>query len=198
MLHHQKHLHNHLLGITLMMNNILLLLSLSSSSCSVLPPIISSSSSSAFDYKFDPSTAVISSDSEAVGPVEGRSESSVYHNSSYFSVPRSRVGRVCRYCSLCSCSQPSDEDGLQFSSWILRYLYTPPPPLVITQATPVTVTITTLPTITRRKENSRVREQSRKSSGKRRKFARRRKMRRKSNKKIKKNKHAAKSKFILD
>ena len=33
--------------------------------------------------------------------------------------------KVCRYCSLCACSQPSLQDGLRFSAWIRRYLYTP-------------------------------------------------------------------------
>ena len=33
--------------------------------------------------------------------------------------------KVCRYCSLCTCRQPSLQDGLRFSAWIRRYLYTP-------------------------------------------------------------------------
>ena len=29
----------------------------------------------------------------------------------------------CRYCSLCECQQPTDEDGQAFSVWIRRQLY---------------------------------------------------------------------------
>ena len=29
----------------------------------------------------------------------------------------------CRYCNLCHCGQPSDEDGQVFSAWIQRQLY---------------------------------------------------------------------------
>ena len=33
--------------------------------------------------------------------------------------------KVCRYCSLCKCVNPSDEDGAKFASWLSKYLYKP-------------------------------------------------------------------------
>ena len=48
-------------------------------------------------------------------------------------IPKTK--KVCRYCTLCKCSVPSEEDGARFSSWIQRYLYSSQPSYFATEKT---------------------------------------------------------------
>ena len=107
----------------------ILLAILSSASASVLPTLLvpesPAQSSSAYEYKYDPLDQESSQDyQELSDQTTGREVLCQYlSNLPLLDLPVSSP--VCRYCSVCSCREPSLQDGLRFSEWIRRYLYTP-------------------------------------------------------------------------
>ena len=116
--------------MTCLLLSLLLSLSLLSASTSVLPPLLLSASaapsSSAYEYTYDPHDGSSFHDSEEQSDRTGRQADSPPHTAcTSESPPSAAPSPVCRYCSLCSCRQPSLQDGLRFSAWIRRYLYTP-------------------------------------------------------------------------
>ena len=108
----------------------ILLAILSSASASVLPTLLvpepPAQSSSAYEYKYDPLDQESSQDYQELSDQTTGIEILCRNptNLSLIDLPVSS-SPVCRYCSICSCREPSLQDGLRFSEWIRRYLYTP-------------------------------------------------------------------------
>lgn len=167
---------------------------LSLSSASVIPPLSSSLSSSAYDYKFDPEAVFTSS-----SPIEGKSQGkrpTVKSSLKCFLEIRSQPRRSCRYCTICSCTQPSDEQGLQFSSWIRRYLYTTSAPIPFTPPTSYSTTTPIYKIVDRVDHLEAARATCIKKPKNTRKISRRRKLKRRPSKKGKSK--ITRTKHILD
>ena len=82
----------------------------SGASTPLLPPLVLSSSDNEYSYQYSPTTK------------ESVPDSTPYTSFNPPTAPP-RVRGECRYCGICQCRQPTDEDGRRFSSWIEKYLY---------------------------------------------------------------------------